>query len=1325
MNLPAPTVSPSGSRLNKLLHLLLLLLTVSSARGGGQGFLTIRDGYFWDSGRREYYYPRGVAYQTWNPPVGANQTLAQMEYDLVEFRKIYANSVRCEFVWSQLQAQPGVYDWSRTDFLVQKAEALGLRLFVLIGFQYPPAWFPAEWRGVNDRGAISDVLNYEHPEARRVYREHIAAVVSRYKNSPAIAAWILGNEFAYFDLWEDPALYPVHRFLGYDAVSQASFREFLRSSYHGDIAALSANWNSAFPSFDAVTMPARYPANRDLPGYHDLIQWRKSSIGRFVAGGAAAAKAADPNHLITYSMVGGIFSGTDANHTAEDARSIVDACRAAGAPLDFWAVNNYGWASIGSEMRSADFGIAKYQEMIGLPVLVSETGHSSTENLFGEGAAQRQPKALPSQLWEAVMSGAIGFHFFHWNDRNMFTTNYFLRERGFGIVQEDRLSKGPVYSNMVALLRRMEEIRIDDLLGGSTSPPHDVLFYWSRQGDMGWPRANQENAMVWGALKRLGYQPGIMNDEQFDRREYTNAAAVLLSRAYQLAPSVLDTVAAELLPAGIHLHANADLPGQFDAYHRPNANWVESMRQIFGLETAAALPGWDSGAIDSPAAGRPITLQGATSFGTITPSYSTTFDTWKIWHGIRVSSGTTVLTHRGVNGTQPAQPALHFKDHGSGRAAISTFALGDTSGGPSAVRLWDNRYQLLRAIYQDYFQIPPRIQLSGTGAPYVIPDYRICRDGSILLSFLNEHTAEADVQVTAPSLLNGKTVRTITAGSVVDTNATGQVHFRMAGDDFVLLHAGDPLSEPLIAIPRSTISFTSVPPTVWPNAAPISLEIAHETTEPADVRACFEQVAPLRRVLSQSAPVRVSGPGVGRLEVMIPEPNLLDSSYISSRDGGEYRFVVWLEKEGVALNRISLPVRLLWPVIPHGLPLNPVAGQAYEATLEWQELPADPPGFSTVPLDRAVLWDSLEAHTRHYALTLQLHSGTEVIASDQHLTSTGSGAHPFTIQIPSQAAGPLHWTASIHAAPEARSFSFEDGFEGRERGAEYQDGRMHRLGLPPLASPWMSYVYSEYANQAQWQNEGVNLEGRGGGQAAFLVMTNNLPGGWAGFGFQYDYPADWALPSDPTRWTDFTFSVDFREVNRRAALVELQVKNKTADLRMIHFIQAYEPGPDGWCHVQASLDRFVNPTYAGRFDPAAARTIVVNIQMLETKAQYVAFFDNIHFAGPVEAGQLGPSLGYYSSANDAVPDGGPEPVPPFNVESIRRTGDGFALLSWAAQPDRTYAVYYSDEVTFAQPRLLSGAIVTRGQQGTTDLLHVVDPASRFVPQRFYRIAVVR
>ncbi|HEY2952301.1 MAG TPA: hypothetical protein VGK40_06955, partial [Verrucomicrobiae bacterium] len=174
----------------------LILSTCGLAQGtvgfAGNGFLQIRNSYFWDPAVQEYFIPRGMAYQTFNPPVGANQSLEQLEYDMIEFKKIYANSVRVEMVWNEVETSAGHFEWAKPDFLVQKADELGLKLFVLIGFQYAPSWFPADWKAINNHGSNSVVLAYENPDARRAYSNFIAQVTSRYKNSPAIGAWILG-----------------------------------------------------------------------------------------------------------------------------------------------------------------------------------------------------------------------------------------------------------------------------------------------------------------------------------------------------------------------------------------------------------------------------------------------------------------------------------------------------------------------------------------------------------------------------------------------------------------------------------------------------------------------------------------------------------------------------------------------------------------------------------------------------------------------------------------------------------------------------------------------------------------------------------------------------------------------------------------------------------------------------------------------------------------------------------------------------------------------------------------------------------------------------
>src|SRR6185503_11777828 len=112
-----------------------------------------------------------------------------------------------------------------------------------------------------------------------------------------------------------------------------------------------------------------------------------------------------------------------------------------------------------------------------------------------------------------------------------------------------------------------------------------------------------------------------------------------------------------------------------------------------------------------------------------------------------------------------------IKNLGTAKTAINTFALGDFATGGPATNSWNVHSYWLRSIYRDHFGITPKLDLTGPGALFVITDYRICRNGSILISLLNEDTNNATVTVTAPTLLTGRVVENLTAGGIVSTNS--------------------------------------------------------------------------------------------------------------------------------------------------------------------------------------------------------------------------------------------------------------------------------------------------------------------------------------------------------------------------------------------------------------------------------------------------------------------------------------------------------------------------------------------------------------------------
>ena len=762
-------LSMCRNRFLRLASFLVLLLVVPCG-GIAEARLLIRNGYLWDTDEGRYFVPHGFAYQVWNKAVYADQTLAELDRDLAAMQAAGANSLRVEFVWEEIEGAEGKFDFSRADHLVHRAEELGLKLFILIGYQYPPTWLAQKYPDTIARTttAPSTILNYNHPQAKAAYSRFIGAVCRHFRQSPAIAGWILGNEFAFYDLWEGGEQ---KRFVGYDAEwSLPAFRQHLAATYQR-IEVLNATWDTDYPDFSTVPMARVHPPDRNdhaairRSGYPDLIRWRKGVIADFIAAGAKAAKTAAPEQLITYSMVGGIFNGLDSDFTAEDALVIAERCKAAGAPLDFMAINNYAWALNGHELRSVDFGIAKFRDTLGIPVLISETGHSSTENNF-PGAGPRQAKALVGSAWESLLSGAIGVHLFHWNDRDGFLSGYYRREAGFGVVDQQRRPKPGVYAAVTAMFRRMAELPVAELLPVTRQPDPDVLILWPEESDLGYNRANEEIAGLWGALRRLGHRPRLVTSQAFDAMIRKGAPAgvkaLLLPRTFQLRPEHLAALKPLFLDRGIHLHAAADLPGQFDGRHVPNPGWNTAMADLFGLDVTHATNAFEAGAAprgnwaDGFTDLQPAMAPGATL--TIPAAGLAPFATWKIVGSIKsTGSGITQATLTSAAAGSDL-PALITKQHPAARTALTSFGLGDiipprqqTTPEIPITRPWEVRTAWLRTIYQEWFRIPQTIRLAGPGADYVLADLRLC-EGGAYLALMNEYDQPATIAVTSPLL---------------------------------------------------------------------------------------------------------------------------------------------------------------------------------------------------------------------------------------------------------------------------------------------------------------------------------------------------------------------------------------------------------------------------------------------------------------------------------------------------------------------------------------------------------------------------------------------
>ena len=393
-----------------------------------------------------------------------------------------------------------------------------IRIFALIGYQWPPNWFPDEWYtkhppAIDSEGIYhtnrwqSDIINYEHPLARAQYAEWFQNVCSRYKNSKAIVGWIIGNESGYLGLWSG-------LLDGYDPESEAAFRDVVPGEVHERSRTRMRVGARAYASFTNMSFVEQYRAY-GVEGaiWADMVQWREDSIGTFTAIGAKAAKAADTNHMIAYSTVGMQWGEEDWRYHAEDRGKITDACVATNAPVDFFAVNNYPWSILGHESQNGQWGISYTKKVTqpgdadGVPVLYSETGFTSSETMWPGMDEWRQGPLVRNALWEILEAGAIGTHIFAWHDRPYITD----REKGFGILTPERRIK-PAFWDSANAFQLMEQAKIGEPADGlARTRSRTSRFLWTAANDSQYNRYECEMQQMAGALERLGYEPNFIN----------------------------------------------------------------------------------------------------------------------------------------------------------------------------------------------------------------------------------------------------------------------------------------------------------------------------------------------------------------------------------------------------------------------------------------------------------------------------------------------------------------------------------------------------------------------------------------------------------------------------------------------------------------------------------------------------------------------------------------------------------------------------------------------------------------------------------------------
>ena len=197
--------------------------------------------------------------------------------DLPLLKRYGFNMIKVQQHWSADEREEGVYDFSRVERVVARADELGLGVYLGLTMEQAPAWlwrkFPdchfvyADGRSHNQPAQYTIPMDgkpgpcWDHPGARDAAARFIAQLARTLGQYENIRAW---NTFQEIGFWPNTA-----GKLGfcYCPHTLARFRQWLREK-HGSLSALNAAWQINYAHWDEVEPPRR---EEPLAPY---IDWR-------------------------------------------------------------------------------------------------------------------------------------------------------------------------------------------------------------------------------------------------------------------------------------------------------------------------------------------------------------------------------------------------------------------------------------------------------------------------------------------------------------------------------------------------------------------------------------------------------------------------------------------------------------------------------------------------------------------------------------------------------------------------------------------------------------------------------------------------------------------------------------------------------------------------------------------------------------------------------------------------------------------------------------------------------------------------------------------
>ncbi len=260
------------------------------------------------------------------------ETLATMRNLLPLARALGFNGIESYVKWNFVERQPGVFDWSFYDAVVDELDRHGLQWFplLIVGSAYAlPDWFydspDNDGFVCLEHGMRSDIPTIFAGRQDRYVRRFLQEFGKHYAARKTLLGVRLGPSGNYGE-----AQYPargdwrykgrvLHTHIGYwagDKFAESNFRESMKQRY-GTIEALNAAWEAKLPGFEEVKpfLPVTAWARRKRI---DFAQWYMDAMSRWCEKWADWTREALPSAVIHQSSGGWgpVEIGTDYTYQA-------------------------------------------------------------------------------------------------------------------------------------------------------------------------------------------------------------------------------------------------------------------------------------------------------------------------------------------------------------------------------------------------------------------------------------------------------------------------------------------------------------------------------------------------------------------------------------------------------------------------------------------------------------------------------------------------------------------------------------------------------------------------------------------------------------------------------------------------------------------------------------------------------------------------------------------------------------------------------------------------------------------------------------------------